>query len=1722
MTNLFTARRSANAPARILKPKKWRRGLGLVLALLLGTAGGAWAQLTGNKTVGGTTPDYATIKAAIADLNTKGVGTNGVTFNIAAGYSETFTAVSNGTITAAVVGTVANPIVFQKTGTGANPKITLSAAGSGSADAIITLTGTDYVTFDGIDLAAPGGGIEYGYKLVNTGANGCQHNQIKNCIITLEKSNTASAGIYFSNSSTSTVAAAGNSNNQVYGNAISNTYLGVYLAGLAVSSSTTSMDVGNQIGLLLNGAKIGNSISNIGGSTVDVYGIRAEAQKDLKVEYNIIDIATGSTGRNEGILSSQGGGTFGALTINENNITISTASTAEIYGIYQGNVNPTSVKITNNILQNWVLTGAASAVSFIRDVADNTGLTGETITGNVIGGLGKSNTIPTTATTYGIYRVGGNYAAANALVEISGNKISYNNYTGTGDANQQIHGIVDGTGGISGQTVIVKLENNEITNNLVATTGSFYGINRAVTQSASVTVNGNTVQNNTFSGAGVKVTSLNVEGQVVAGATVTASSNLIDANKLTGGGSLFTGISLSRGIITASSNTITGNSIAPAGASAALYGYYNASVTAPASETLTGNTITGNSIGGTTAATGTALYGLYASAATTTKTIAQNTIANLTIGAAGGVVSGEVQGIYAVNATAGKTTTSTRNKLYGLAAYGTAGRATGLNLGAATLTASNNLVGSLAAPESTDPNAVVGLNLASATTASIYYNTILLTASGGNSFGSSGLCISATAGAFDLRNNLVDNQSVAGTTSGNTLALRLATAGTQNTAPTLLASSTNNNLYYVPTAAANYVYGEGTAPITTSAGNGQATLSAYKSFVGPTREAASVTEDAPFVSTTGADATFLHIRPNVMTLVESRGTSVAVANDYDNEARGAYDGTVVPHTVNNVAQNKGGGVAPDIGADEGDFTPFVDFELLALAAPSGTICYTTATTVSVQVRNNGINQAFSAGVPLLLAVSVTQPNGSVVILNSTVTSGSLAAGATATYVVSTTFDMTDGGTYSFAPSLSFTGDQVSSNNALVVPVAVNSSNPSVAVVAAPTAVCSGGSFVLTASNTPYGATTGAFTTTITGPGTVSSVTYSGTVGGVSNAQAQATVTGAPVGANVYTITTTDPNGCARTVTRSVTVSPLPTASLSSSGPVCSGNQATVSIALGGSAGPWTFSYTLNGGAVQTVASTSTNPYVVNLPNPLNSNQTFGLTALSDAGTGCPAASLPASVLVAVNTSTVWTGAATGDATNWFNSGNWTNCVPTRYTDALVPGSLGSYPALNGTTPPTAEVRTLTLANGASLSQSTGTLDIYGSLLSSTPSANVSLTNGTVGFRGIAPTVSGPLTFYNLAVNLSAPSGLLTFGTDATVMQALTLTQGLATTGVTTLTLSPSATIAETDASYVLGRVATTRTLAPGTAEDFGNLGLRLMPATGSVAPGSTPVLRVTGGVLSGVGTTTSMLRYFDIQPATNTGLNVDMVFTYFEHERNSIAAANAKLFKSVSSLSGPWQPQSNTSQAANGAAASYSVTKTGLTDFSIWTMGDAIAPLPVGLTAFEVQRQGAHAALTWRTAQEVNNAGFMVQVSTDGTTYRQLGFVQPASASSSTARSYSFLDHEAGKAGLRYYRLRQVDLDGTAAFSPVRPVDFGQATALSAVPNPFGESLTLTLHATTATNAPLTLTDMLGRVVLRQALALPAGTSQLELPTLAGLPVGVYVLQLSLDGQVQTLKLVKQ
>jgi hypothetical protein len=196
--------------------------------------------------------------------------------------------------------------------------------------------------------------------------------------------------------------------------------------------------------------------------------------------------------------------------------------------------------------------------------------------------------------------------------------------------------------------------------------------------------------------------------------------------------------------------------------------------------------------------------------------------------------------------------------------------------------------------------------------------------------------------------------------------------------------------------------------------------------------------------------------------------------------------------------------------------------------------------------------------------------------------------------------------------------------------------------------------------------------------------------------------------------------------------------------------------------------------------------------------------------------------------------------------------------------------------------------------------------------------------------------------------------------------------------------------------------------------------------------------------------------------------------------------------------------AASPSGTSYFVAQLAVADhFSEFYLTGSSVPLPVELTQFTATLAGpATVRLAWTTASENNSDRYEVERSLDGLTFARIGSLA-AAGNSATPRAYELLDTKlpAG-ATLPYYRLRQVDLDGTAHYSPVRTVALtGAAAGLALFPNPAHGAATLT---GAQPGEVVTVLDALGRLVLSTP-ADTVGTALLALPT--GITTGVYVVR---------------
>ena len=112
--------------------------------------------------------------------------------------------------------------------------------------------------------------------------------------------------------------------------------------------------------------------------------------------------------------------------------------------------------------------------------------------------------------------------------------------------------------------------------------------------------------------------------------------------------------------------------------------------------------------------------------------------------------------------------------------------------------------------------------------------------------------------------------------------------------------------------------------------------------------------------------------------------------------------------------------------------------------------------------------------------------------------------------------------------------------------------------------------------------------------------------------------------------------------------------------------------------------------------------------------------------------------------------------------------------------------------------------------------------------------------------------------------------------------------------------------------------------------------------------------------------------------------------------------------------------------------------------------LPVAFTTFTVvEEEKDQALLTWTTATETNNQGFVIERSVAGQPFEAVGYVAGA-GNSNEVLDYSFTDQIASVgAGDICYRLRQEDYDGSISHSPVDCINrAGTQAPLIVYPNP--------------------------------------------------------------------------
>ena len=140
--------------------------------------------------------------------------------------------------------------------------------------------------------------------------------------------------------------------------------------------------------------------------------------------------------------------------------------------------------------------------------------------------------------------------------------------------------------------------------------------------------------------------------------------------------------------------------------------------------------------------------------------------------------------------------------------------------------------------------------------------------------------------------------------------------------------------------------------------------------------------------------------------------------------------------------------------------------------------------------------------------------------------------------------------------------------------------------------------------------------------------------------------------------------------------------------------------------------------------------------------------------------------------------------------------------------------------------------------------------------------------------------------------------------------------------------------------------------------------------------------------------------------------------------------------------------------------------------------VPVELISFNATVIDGKVRLDWYTSTETNNEGFKIEKSRDGVNYSEIFFVG-GNGTSTNRNVYSYLD-ESVSSGVYYYRLKQIDFDGSFEYLNVVAVDLGAPELFlleQNYPNPFNPKTVIAFQIPAEGFVTLKLFDVLGNEI---------------------------------------------
>ena len=368
-----------------------------------------------------------------------------------------------------------------------------------------------------------------------------------------------------------------------------------------------------------------------------------------------------------------------------------------------------------------------------------------------------------------------------------------------------------------------------------------------------------------------------------------------------------------------------------------------------------------------------------------------------------------------------------------------------------------------------------------------------------------------------------------------------------------------------------------------------------------------------------------------------------------------------------------------------------------------------------------------------------------------------------------------------------------------------------------------------------------------------------------------------------------------------------------------------------------------------------------------------------------------------------------------------------------------------------------------------------------------------------------LEFYDLKLNKTGGASV-TLNSDVLIENNIDMTGGVLDLNGYTVSLF-GLVMNEDFNNYIMGasgKIEVITNLNNPAAVNPGNLGIEITSGQnlGQV------VVRRSHQIQTAANGNQSIQRYFDINPANNSGLDATLRMYYFDHELNGLSENGLGLYRSEDNGS-TWEWYGFD---ILNAAENY-VELNNIDAFSRWTIGNETNnPLPVELHYFRGETLADYNLLEWESLSEENVDHYQVEKLLDDD-WVEIGRVEAAHFSTE-AKQYYFEDFAVQKDN--YYRLRMLDYDGSFEWSSVVYLQGRRFddVIFDVYPNPVQETLLFQIgEATTLESFELINASgkTLGELTLQN--------NRLDV---SGLPAGLYFIRAQIDNELYVKNFVKQ